>query len=177
SFGAGGALTADYTYGLGLVSQVNTAGTSAYYDFNNIGSSVGVTGSDGTYVDQYSYLPFGQTTTISATVSNPFTFVGEAGVMNDGSGLFSMGARDYDAVTGRFVSNDPIGLLGGDTNIRRYAGNNPTNLVDPAGLCDYQDRFGSESDGTFVDFAQSQSDVAPRSNKAYEALILCIAAH
>ena len=34
-FGAGGALTAHYTYGFGLVSQVSAAGTAGYYDFNN----------------------------------------------------------------------------------------------------------------------------------------------
>ena len=131
---SGGALAAHYTYGLGLVSQVSPAGTAAYYDFNDIGSTIGITGSSGTYVNRYSYLPYGQTTTITATLFNPFTFVGQSGVMNDGSGLFEMGLRDYDAVTGQFVSNDPLGLLGGDGNIRRYVSNNPVESTDPAGL-------------------------------------------
>ncbi len=43
SLAAGGALTAHYTYGYGLVSQVSAAGTAAYYDFNNLGSTVGIT--------------------------------------------------------------------------------------------------------------------------------------
>ena len=130
-----GVLTAHYTYGFGLVCQVSAAGISAYYDFNNIGSTVGITGTSGGYVNQYSYLPFGQTTTIVAALANPFTFVGQLGVTNDGSGTLAMGFRQYDPSTGQFISNDPLGLAGGDPNIRRYVGNNPVVFVDPLGLC------------------------------------------
>ncbi len=56
--------------------------------------------------------------------------------MNDGSGTLSMGVREYDPSTGQFLSNDPTGLAGGDTNFRSYAGNNPLGFIDPAGLCD-----------------------------------------
>jgi RHS repeat-associated protein len=134
SFGTGGALTAHFTYGLGLTSQVSASGTAAYYDFNNIGSTIGITGTNGTYVNQYSYLPFGQTTTIAAALANPFTFVGQAGVMNDGSGTFAMRARQLDPSTGQFVSNDPLGFAGGGPNVRTYAANDPVQLIDPTGL-------------------------------------------
>ena len=50
-------------------------------------------GAVGTYVNQYSYLPFGQTITVAAALTNPFTFVGSAGVQNDGTGLLNMRAR------------------------------------------------------------------------------------
>src|SRR5262249_14505701 len=136
SFAAGGALTAHYTEGIGLVSQISAARTAAYYDFNNIGSTIGITGTSGSYVNQYGYLPFGQTTMIAATLANPFTFVGQAGVMNDGSGTSAMGFRQFDSLMGQFVSNDPLGLAGRDPNIRRYVGNNPVVFVDPVGLCE-----------------------------------------
>ena len=76
--------------------------------------------SAGAYVNQYSYDPFGQVTTISAGIANPFTFVGQDGVSSDGNGLIYMRARYYDPSTGQFVSNDPMGLCGGDTNVRRH---------------------------------------------------------
>jgi RHS repeat-associated protein len=41
--------------------------------------------------------------------------------------------RWYDAVVGRWLSQDPIGFGGGDANLYRYVQNDPTNAADPAG--------------------------------------------
>ena len=43
-------------------------------------------------------------------------------------------ARWYDPESGRFLSEDPIGFEGGDTNLYVYTKNNPVNLTDPTGL-------------------------------------------
>jgi uncharacterized protein RhaS with RHS repeats len=40
----------------------------------------------------------------------------------------------YDPTIGQFLSDDPIGVKGGDSNFRRYVGNGPTNATDPSGL-------------------------------------------
>ena len=64
--------------------------------------------------------------------SQPFTFTGRE--YDPESGLYYYRARYYDASTGRFISKDPIGFEGGDTNLYAYAGNNPVNFVDPTGL-------------------------------------------
>jgi len=40
-------LTTKFTYGLGLVSQVNASGASSYYDFDGSGNTVGITGAAG----------------------------------------------------------------------------------------------------------------------------------
>jgi YD repeat-containing protein len=45
-------LLAHYTYGLGLASQVNTTGVSTYYDFDELGSTVGMTNAAGSYVNK-----------------------------------------------------------------------------------------------------------------------------
>jgi RHS repeat-associated protein len=42
--------------------------------------------------------------------------------------------RWYDASTGRWLSEDPIGFAAGDANLYRYVGNSPTNGTDPSGL-------------------------------------------
>ncbi len=42
--------------------------------------------------------------------------------------------RYYDAETGRFISEDPIGFAGGDLNLYAYVQNNPVLFVDPWGL-------------------------------------------
>ncbi|MDR3663972.1 MAG: RHS repeat-associated core domain-containing protein, partial [Mycobacterium sp.] len=133
SYNGAGSLIADYTYGLGLVSQTGPSG-SGYYDFNASGNTVGITGAGGAYVNQYSYLPFGETTVMSAALPNPFTFAGQVGVMQIGTNLFSMRERNYTPTTGQFLSNDPIGLAGGDPNVRRYVGNSPNTQTDPQGL-------------------------------------------
>ena len=40
----------------------------------------------------------------------------------------------YDPQSGRFLTQDPIGLAGG-VNLHAYAGNNPVTFSDPFGLC------------------------------------------
>ncbi|HVA50299.1 MAG TPA: DUF4214 domain-containing protein [Pirellulales bacterium] len=129
-----GSVIADYTYGLGLVSQTGLSGTG-YYDFDLTGNTVGITGASGSYVNQYSYRPFGETTTVGTPqLPNAFTFAGQSGVMQIGDNLFDMRARDYTPATGQFLSNDPTGLAGGDTNLRRYVANDPVDGNDPSGL-------------------------------------------
>ncbi|TRU09096.1 MAG: hypothetical protein EWV58_22595, partial [Microcystis aeruginosa Ma_MB_F_20061100_S19] len=131
-------LVANYTHGIGLVSRVN-GNNSNYYDADAIGSTVGLTATDGSYVNKYSYLPFGEDLTKIEAVANPFEYVGQWGVTDEGNGLDFMRARFYDSSLGRFTSVDPIGLNGGDTNFYRYVFNSPNTLIDPSGLsCDFE---------------------------------------
>jgi RHS repeat-associated protein len=44
--------------------------------------------------------------------------------------------RWYDPSVGRWLSEDPSGLAGGDDNLYRYCGNGPTDGTDPSGLAD-----------------------------------------
>ena len=48
--------------------------------------------------------------------------------------LYRFGARDYDPTIGRWLTKDPIGLAGGDTNLYAYVGANPMSWSDPSGL-------------------------------------------
>jgi RHS repeat-associated protein len=116
------------------VSRVAAGGAAAYYDFDLTGNTAGLTNTAGAYVNRYTYLPFGETTTQASALPNPFTFAGQFGVMSVGGGLFDMRARAYSPATGQFLSDDPTGLAGGDTNLRRYVANEPMTQVDPSGL-------------------------------------------
>jgi YD repeat-containing protein len=51
---------ARYTHGLGLVSRVDGSNSASFYDADAIGSVVGLSGSSGSYLNSYSYLPFGE---------------------------------------------------------------------------------------------------------------------
>src|SRR5262249_23322553 len=59
-FNGGGSVVAHYTRGLGLSSRVDSSGAPAFYDFDATGSTVGLTGAAGTYLNRYGYLPFGE---------------------------------------------------------------------------------------------------------------------
>ena len=96
-YDSNGNLIANYTYGLGLVSRADAA-TSSYYDTDAIGSVVGLSGATGSYVNSYSYLPFGEDLTKVENVSNPFEYVGEFGVMDEGNGLDFMRASRASSV-------------------------------------------------------------------------------
>jgi len=135
-----GSLIANYTHGLGLVSRFDGSNES-YYDADAIGSIVGLTGNSGSYLNQYSYLPFGEDLSKTETVSNSFEYVGQFGVMDEGNGLDFMRARYYDANTGRFTSPDPIGINGGDINLYRYVDNESTGYVDPIGLSKFDNFY------------------------------------
>jgi RHS repeat-associated protein len=132
-YGGNGNIIARYTHGLGLVSRVDGTNAASYYDADAIGSIVGLTGADGDYLNQYSYLPFGESLSIVEAVSNPFEYVGQWGVMREGNSLDFMRARYYDTLTGKFNSPDPLGIGGGDTNFYRYSINNPNTYIDPSG--------------------------------------------
>jgi RHS repeat-associated protein len=53
---------------------------------------------------------------------------------DDGTGLLYYRARYYDPASATFISQDPLGLGGGDINLYRYVASDPFNLTDPDGL-------------------------------------------
>ena len=132
-YDASGKPIANYTYGYGLISQVDSADAAAYYDFDGAGNTSQLTGSAGTVLDSYSYQPFGETVQSQGSVANPFTFGGQLGVLQDGDGLQLMRNCAYDPQEGRFLQRDPAGVTGG-IDLYAYAGNDPVDRVDPSGL-------------------------------------------
>lgn len=132
-FDGSGTLLAHYIYGNDLTSAVTPAGTPSYYLFDGTGNTTQLTSASGNVVNNYSYLPFGELTVLSASVTNPFTFAGQSGVRDEGTGLYFMRNRWYNPTLGRFQQLDPIYLAGGE-NLYSYVNNSPLYSVDPAGL-------------------------------------------
>ncbi|MEX2170229.1 MAG: RHS repeat-associated core domain-containing protein [Pirellulales bacterium] len=139
--------TMTYAHGLGLEAAAG-AESWMYYDFDAIGSTAGLTGAAGAYANHYAYDPFGGTLLRTETVANPFEFVGAFGVMAESNGLHFMRARYYRAELGRFASEDAVGLLSNDTNLYRYASNNPLAYIDPSGFTSssYQDAWRQQAE-------------------------------
>ncbi|WP_234334925.1 putative adhesin [Streptomyces sp. NRRL S-118] len=77
--------------------------------------------------------PFGET-----RGTQPTTWAGDKGFVGgteDPTGLTHLGAREYDATTGRFISADPVADLKDPQQVNGYAysNNNPITFADPDG--------------------------------------------
>jgi RHS repeat-associated protein len=128
-------VTARYIYNGQRLIAVDIPGTgSLFYHFDALGNCLWLTDESGKPVAAYAYQPFGlYQSRVDRGVNNPFTFVGEYGVRDEGDGLYLMRHRHYEAHLGRFVQPDPIGVAGG-SNLYAYSGQNPTTFIDPSGL-------------------------------------------
>jgi len=91
-----------------------------------------VNASTGEVAQQLDFDEFGLITQDTNPNFQPFGFAG--GLLDNHTGLTRFGARDYDAVTGRWTSKDPIRFAGGDSNIYGYVFSDPVNFLDPSGL-------------------------------------------
>ena len=116
-----------------VLTRSTATGTSSYLA-DALGSTVALADNAGVIQSQYNYEPFGQTTVSGAANTNPVQFTGRE---NDATGLYFYRARYYNATIQRFISEDPLTLGGGDTNLYGYAGSDPTDFTDPFGLQRY----------------------------------------
>jgi len=103
-----------------------------YYGNDRLGTPQILTDSSNTVVWEAVYDPFGEAdiNPNSSVVSN-FRLPGQ--YYDSESGLHYNYHRYYDPGTGRYLTPDPIGLLGG-MNLFDYVGGNPINETDPIGL-------------------------------------------
>ena len=100
---------------------------------DNKGTVETVLNNEGDIVNEIIYDAFGNIE--SETDSNiEFRFGYTGRELDEETGLQYYRARYYDGEIGRFTSQDPIGFLGGDTNLYRYVNNSPLNYIDPSGL-------------------------------------------
>jgi len=101
-----------------------------YYQLDQLGTPFALLDQHNNLVWQASYSALGQATVSVNVIANPLRFQGQ--YYDEESGLHYNHFRYYDPQTGRFISQDPIGLLGG-LNHYQYAPNH-INWIDPWGL-------------------------------------------
>jgi RHS repeat-associated protein len=133
---SGGSPSANILAGLGIDERfTRTDGTGAQYFLGDVlGSTVALATGSGTVQTDYTYQPFGQTTSSGASTANPFGFTGRE---NDATGLYYYRARYHSPLTARFASEDPLEYFGqfgnSSSNLYAYVKDSPVMLVDPTG--------------------------------------------
>lgn len=133
----GGVVSTFYTSGLGIDESLSRTNTgimeTLYYHQDRLGSVVALTDALGVVVQEYQYDAFGTLLAeADPSLVQPYAFTSR--VRDRESNLYYYRNRYYDSDLGRFISEDPIGLLGGDFNFFNYAGQDPVNRSDPFGL-------------------------------------------
>jgi RHS repeat-associated protein len=138
--GTGTSKTAEYVYYPGLDNpQALILGQSIYRPRRDgLGNVIALTDSANAFKRLYTYDDWGLLTSSydSAGFINNRDRARWKGAlwMGPEADIYFMRNRWYEPATGRFFSEDPIGLAGG-INLFGYAANDPINGRDPHGLC------------------------------------------
>ena len=146
---AGGAVTSDRHYlwdGLRIAQERNAVGTPAtifypqgemrtgnvkyYYVRDHQGSVREVHDAAGNVVARYDYDPYGYPEIVSESVQFDFLYTGH--LYHRMSGLYLAPYRAYNPQTGKWLSEEPLGLDG--PNMYHYGFGSPLNGFDPDGL-------------------------------------------
>jgi RHS repeat-associated protein len=132
-----------------IIARIESTGQpnpgAAWYLTDRLGSVRNLVDSTGAVQDTIVYDGFGNVTSESnGSFGDRWKWTGREWESN--TGLQYNRARYYDPQTGRWTSQDPIGLAGADANFYRYATNNPLTESDPTGLVKFE--FTTQPDYT-----------------------------
>jgi RHS repeat-associated protein len=115
-----------------LVARISAGGVPAWYLTDRQGTVAALTDGAGHLVDQYQYDAFGNILSqLSAPWGDRYTYT--AREYDSLTNRYYYRWRFEDALTGRFLSQDPLGFGAGNPNLYPYVGNSPTNATDPTG--------------------------------------------
>ena len=135
-----GNITAWYVHGPDLCYRVDTTNGLICYHADAQANIVALTDANANLAAQYAYTPYGRSlgsTTLPSLISNPYSFVGSQGVMEESEipNLYFMRARYYSAEVGAFLSTDPLKKIGPSwkPSLYSYVDSNPCGRTDPSG--------------------------------------------
>lgn len=128
-----GQQTARNMQGTNLASRM-VDGQTLNYLYNGHADVTSLVDSTGTVKSTYYYDAFGNQTSTTGNVNNPYTYSGYQ--YDKETGLYYLNSRMYDSKTARFMQedtysgnpNDPLSL-----NLYTYCANNPIRYDDPSG--------------------------------------------
>jgi RHS repeat-associated protein len=161
---AGNVITKSYGYKPGstwITDPLFMKVGSDYYFYQNdhLGTPQKMTAVNGAVVWSAKYSSFGEATVDpSSTITNNLRFPGQ--YFDEETGNHYNWTRYYDSKTGRYLSEDPIGINGG-ANVYGYVYSNPLNFSDPFGLfCCNKDGSVNTNDSCCKDRSPSEKAAA-----------------
>jgi len=112
----------------GLSSKV------AFYCYDANGNVTDLIGTNGSFLAQYQYDPYGNTLSKSGDLAdvNPFQF--STKYTDSETGLLYYGHRFYSANLSRWINRDPLNERGG-RHLYRFVDNHPISRYDQLGMC------------------------------------------
>ena len=143
---AAGNLQRRYEYGPGVddilsMTVFSGGGTNTYYYIKDLLNTVlAIQDGAGAIVEFYEYDAWGNVLAVRDGAGNPLPesaignrYLFQGREYSWATGLYNFRARWFDPETGRWLSNDPIGISGG-LNQYEFCANNPAIFIDPLGL-------------------------------------------
>jgi RHS repeat-associated protein len=131
-------ITYDFIYANGKkIAQINKANNDRVelFHLDHLGSTRGISLSNGSELMRADYTPFGQDFVLSGSGTD-YKYTGKE--RNNFTGLDYFGARFYDADLGRWLSVDPLASNRFYLSTYNYVQNNPIIRIDPDGKIDYK---------------------------------------
>ncbi|MDD4938837.1 MAG: DUF6531 domain-containing protein [Candidatus Omnitrophica bacterium] len=123
-----------YTHGPGTDEPISMERKKKrfYYHYDGLGSVTEFTSQKQKTAERYEYDSFGNLYRQGNRTKNTYTFTGRE--FDKETGLYYYRNRYYDPKVGRFITQDPLGMVDGP-NMYAYVRNNPITFVDPWGWC------------------------------------------
>ncbi|OCG45186.1 hypothetical protein A9G35_06815 [Gilliamella sp. Choc5-1] len=131
-----------------------------WYQNDHLGTPIALTSNMGDTLYECQYNAYGQIINeiyhqddFHALPDNPLRFQGQ--YYDEETGLHYNLNRYYDPFTGRYITQDPLGILGG-LNSYQYAGSDPINWIDPLGLIKVENNGFEGVAGTGIDIVKTE---------------------